>query len=294
MPAIFLSHASIDKPFVEKLAKDLNALGISVWYDKYEIKPGETILLKIEEGIQSSDYLGLVISKEAMESKWVLTEITSAWQKQVEKGYFVVPIYYRDCEIPLFLQGIKYADFRTDYKQGFEDLVKVFGIRDLEAITADNWRKFTRKRNERWKEFRDLEFESLITGVCKIARQYHFGVWVGRSKSPYSFIVRGSVSRAHTLSIAVRMDPGKSYRYLATDTDEYNPNYVAKDDYHMEIGSTVNEVEEYLSRRMEEFVAVHGLPTEEPHYFTDKKLDMDATIAGIMALLRKNDWDQGQ
>lgn len=40
MPTIFLSHTSIDKPFVEKLARDLQRLGISVWYDKYEIKVG--------------------------------------------------------------------------------------------------------------------------------------------------------------------------------------------------------------------------------------------------------------
>lgn len=44
MPTIFLSHTSIDKPFVEKLARDLMRLGINVWYDKYEIKVGESIL----------------------------------------------------------------------------------------------------------------------------------------------------------------------------------------------------------------------------------------------------------
>ena len=43
MPTIFLSHTSIDKPFVEKLARDLQRLGISVWYDKYEIKVGESL-----------------------------------------------------------------------------------------------------------------------------------------------------------------------------------------------------------------------------------------------------------
>ncbi|MFR3116786.1 MAG: toll/interleukin-1 receptor domain-containing protein [[Clostridium] symbiosum] len=43
MPTIFLSHTSIDKPFVEKLARDLQRLGISVWYDKYEIKFGESL-----------------------------------------------------------------------------------------------------------------------------------------------------------------------------------------------------------------------------------------------------------
>ena len=43
MPTVFLSHTSIDKPFVEKLASDLKRLGIESWVDKYEIKVGESI-----------------------------------------------------------------------------------------------------------------------------------------------------------------------------------------------------------------------------------------------------------
>lgn len=195
MPTIFLSHTSIDKPFVEKLAKDLNNLGINVWYDKYQIKVGESILWKIDEGIRESEYLGIVISQEAMKSEWVKTEITAAWQKQVEqKGNFVLPIYYRECEIPLFLQGIKYADFRSDYKHGLEDLVNVFGIKSIEAITADNWRMFVQKRGNNWKDFRDKEFENVITRICRIAKENRFSVWVGKSKNPYSFNVIGWIN----------------------------------------------------------------------------------------------------
>lgn len=127
MRRIFLSHASVDKPFVEKLAEDLKKLDLEVWYDKWEIKVGEGILWKIEEGILESDYLVIVISKEAWESEWVRMEITSAWQKQIEKkGHYILPVYYRACEIPLFLRGIKYADFREDYEQGLQELTAVF------------------------------------------------------------------------------------------------------------------------------------------------------------------------
>ena len=34
MPSLFLSHSSIDKPLVEKLAQDLVRVGINVWFDK--------------------------------------------------------------------------------------------------------------------------------------------------------------------------------------------------------------------------------------------------------------------
>lgn len=294
MATIFLSHTSIDKPFVEKLAKDLNNLGINVWYDKYQIKVGESILWKIDEGIRESEYLGIVISKEALKSEWVKTEIMSAWQKQVEqKGNFVLPIYYRECEIPLFLQGIKYADFRSDYKQGLGDLVKVFGIKNIDVITSDNWRMFTRKSGSDWQKFRDDEFQSVITQVCKIAQANHFSVWVGRTKNPYSFNVYGWIDREKSLAISVRMVPSNSYKYMATDTREWNPQNVDKKDYTEEIGSTVNEVEEYISRKIQTFVQVNGQPTSEAHYFTDKFLSVDKKVDMLLNTIKTMDWNQG-
>lgn len=126
MSRVFLSHASIDKPFVEKLAQDLMKMGVDVWYDKWEIKVGDSILWKIEEGIRESDYLAIVISKEAWESEWVRREVSAAYHKQIEmKAKFMLPIYYRDCKIPLLLRGIKYADFRGDYEEGLKELARV-------------------------------------------------------------------------------------------------------------------------------------------------------------------------
>lgn len=98
----------------------------------------------------------------------------------------------------------------------------------------------------------------------------------------------------HTLSTAVRMDPAKGYRYVAADTDEYNPNDVPKSSYTTEIGSSVNEVEEYLDRRIQAFTALHGIPTEQAYYFTNKKTDVDAASTEMIKLLRKFNWDQGE
>lgn len=62
MPSLFLSHSSADKTFVEKLAKDLEGVGVNVWFDKWEIKVGDSLTGKIEEGLQANDYLELVVT----------------------------------------------------------------------------------------------------------------------------------------------------------------------------------------------------------------------------------------
>ena len=62
MPSIFLSHASVDKPFVEKLAKDLKRIGVNVWFDNWSIKIGESITWQVEEGIRENEYRHRFIS----------------------------------------------------------------------------------------------------------------------------------------------------------------------------------------------------------------------------------------
>jgi hypothetical protein len=132
MSSIFLSHTSIDKPFVEKLAKNLKRIGVEVWYDKWEIGIGESITWKIESGIRGNEYLGIVLSPEALQSEWVRGELSAAWVKQMQsKKVFILPILYRECEIPLLLADKKYADFRFNYDDGFQTLAQAFGIKRL-------------------------------------------------------------------------------------------------------------------------------------------------------------------
>src|SRR4051794_17944268 len=51
---VFLSHNSKDKPRVRKLAEDLRAAGLRVWFDEWVLKPGDDIYLSIERGLESA------------------------------------------------------------------------------------------------------------------------------------------------------------------------------------------------------------------------------------------------
>ncbi len=148
MPSVFLSHTSVDKPFVEKLANDLRRVGINVWFDKWEIKVGKSLTWKIEQGIRGNEHLIIVLSPEAISSAWVRSELGAAWARQMQQQkVFVLPILYRDCDIPLFLLDRKYADFRNNYQDGFKELAGVLGVRATETISVDNWRIFAKARS---------------------------------------------------------------------------------------------------------------------------------------------------
>src|ERR1035441_1653345 len=53
-PKAFISHATLDHPFVEKFAADLRANGVDAWFSKWEIKAGDSIRAKIEEGLEGA------------------------------------------------------------------------------------------------------------------------------------------------------------------------------------------------------------------------------------------------
>ncbi|MES2709928.1 MAG: TIR domain-containing protein [Verrucomicrobiota bacterium] len=71
---IFLSHSSRDKAVVRPLAERLRKDGVKVWFDEWEIKPGDNIPHKIEEGLEQSRVLVLCMSANAFGSDWAQLE----------------------------------------------------------------------------------------------------------------------------------------------------------------------------------------------------------------------------
>lgn len=71
---VFLSHSSKDKAVVHPLAERLRRDGLRVWLDDWEIRPGDSIPAKIEEGLERSRLLVLCMSANAFGSDWATLE----------------------------------------------------------------------------------------------------------------------------------------------------------------------------------------------------------------------------
>ncbi len=83
MVSVFISHSSVDKPFVRELAAFLerDAL-IRVWLDERELEPGQNIVDGIADGLES-DFVLLILSPASVESPWVNEEWTDAYWEQI-------------------------------------------------------------------------------------------------------------------------------------------------------------------------------------------------------------------
>jgi uncharacterized protein YjbI with pentapeptide repeats len=92
----FLSYSSKDKPFAEQLYQSLADAGVRVFWDYFDVLPGESLREQIVEAIREHDRLVVVLSPHAMASAWVGREVQLAWTHKRES---LVPV--RLCDIAL-------------------------------------------------------------------------------------------------------------------------------------------------------------------------------------------------
>jgi hypothetical protein len=123
--ASFISYSRVDSEFALRLAEDLKAAGANVWLDQLDIPPGQEWDSAIESTLIQSPWMLLILSPSAATSRSVRNEIAFA----LDKEKTIVPVLYRDCEVPLQLRRIQHIDFRSDYSRGLKALLKALGVK---------------------------------------------------------------------------------------------------------------------------------------------------------------------
>jgi hypothetical protein len=115
---VFLSHSHKDRRFTQSLAKSLQQRGIGVWLDEAEIRIGESLIEKLRSAIDKVDFVVAIISTASVESPWVRKELDIAMNQEIEgKKVKVLPVLKEDCDLPGFLKGKLYADFRKKHRR---------------------------------------------------------------------------------------------------------------------------------------------------------------------------------
>jgi TIR domain len=122
----FISYSHDDQEFVQRLADALNRNGVPLFFDKWDIHPGDSIIRKIfEEGLAKSAFFFIVLSTRSVGSSWVKDELDIATVRRIEGLTRVVPILKEDCEIPWSLRALRWLDMRKDFEAGVRELTKL-------------------------------------------------------------------------------------------------------------------------------------------------------------------------
>ena len=98
---VFLSHNAKDKPRLRRLAERLKQAGLRVWFDEWNVGPGDIIALMVDEGLEQSRVLLLCISPNALASGWVALERSTAIHRNpANEGRRFIPLLLADRELP--------------------------------------------------------------------------------------------------------------------------------------------------------------------------------------------------
>lgn len=93
---VFISHASEDKDeFVRPLAKALEGCGLSVWYDEFALKIGDSLRRKIDQGLANSRFGIVVLSESFFKKGWTNYELDGIVSRSVNGEQQLLPIWHK-------------------------------------------------------------------------------------------------------------------------------------------------------------------------------------------------------
>ncbi len=122
---VFISYSHNDNEFVANLAAHLVKHNTRVWVDTWQLRVGDSIIEKIQEALQESSALLVILSKSSVQSNWCKKEINAGLMRELEeKKVIVLPVLLEDCDVPLFLKEKMYADFRSNFDNGLSDILE--------------------------------------------------------------------------------------------------------------------------------------------------------------------------
>jgi hypothetical protein len=234
---VFLSHNSADKPAVEELARRLERDGISTFFDKWHLVPGEPWQLALEESLNESTSCAVFIGPSGF-GPWQNKEMRAAISRRVSdrtRTFRVVPVLLPGAEreqratLPTFLRTAIWVEFPNGTLDDNEAIHRlkcgIRGIapgpsageaiyegqcpyRGLQAFDVDDARFFFgRDAQVDWmlerlaKDFGDIKRENRFLGV------------IGASGSGKSSLVRAG------LIPAIREGQSRSGKHLPGSSD---------------------------------------------------------------------------
>lgn len=91
---LFLSYAGEDRAVAQELANSLRSMGLNVWWDRFELRPGDRILDRVNAGLANSSYGVLLLSPAFLSKPWPQYETDILVREFIEGRRRVLPVWH--------------------------------------------------------------------------------------------------------------------------------------------------------------------------------------------------------
>lgn len=100
---VFLSYALDDKEAARDIAKRLSNEGLDVWFDDWQIAPGDNLAKHVGRALDQADAMVVLVTPDSMKSKGVRGEIEYALMTPRFEGTLIPVILKPSDEMPWIL-----------------------------------------------------------------------------------------------------------------------------------------------------------------------------------------------
>lgn len=108
---VFISHASEDKEeVVRPLAIALMHNNLKVWYDEFELKIGDSLRRKIDQGLATSRFGIVVLSQSFLKKGWTNYELDGLVSRSVSGEQILLPIWHKITKNEVIVYSPSLAD----------------------------------------------------------------------------------------------------------------------------------------------------------------------------------------
>jgi hypothetical protein len=125
MANVFISHRGDDEAEAMRLALELRAAGHDVWLDSWKIDLGDSIIERINAGLEGASYVVVCYSSLGVTSPWMSREWMSTLARQLQgHGVQLLPVLLTGGQPPAILADLQYADLVRDWPRGVARLLR--------------------------------------------------------------------------------------------------------------------------------------------------------------------------
>lgn len=125
MANVFISYRRSDYEKVGRLADEIRAAGHEVWLDEWEVELGDSIVARINDGLNAASYVVLCCSSQPATAAWIAREWMSTLARQLNgERVKILPALLSGDHLPSILADMKYADLSKDWSGGVAEILK--------------------------------------------------------------------------------------------------------------------------------------------------------------------------
>jgi hypothetical protein len=109
---VFISYSPVDREWAEAFARALRDRGLRVWFDAWEIAPGELLAGPMEKGLRESDILIPILTEETVSHPQTFFEFGLAVTSG-KRFIPVIPASLDPAQVPIPLRRRRYLIRRS-------------------------------------------------------------------------------------------------------------------------------------------------------------------------------------